>query len=98
MHCYRHRLSRTEGLEPLRSLKVLDLSNNLLAGYASIRALSLNIALVQLVLAGNPVTQLSNYRTTVLNVVRDTSTYQSSFCYRSISLVPVVRHTFLRLS
>ena len=97
MHCYRHRLSRTEGLEPLRSLKVLDLSNNLLAGYASIRALSLNIALVQLVLAGNPVTQLSNYRTTVLNVVRDASTYQSHLS-QSISLAPVVRHPVVRSS
>ena len=57
------------GLEALKSLKVLDLSHNLLTGYPSIRSLSLNVSLGQLSLAGNPVASLPSYRTTILNLV-----------------------------
>ncbi|KAL0212153.1 hypothetical protein RCL1_005779 [Eukaryota sp. TZLM3-RCL] len=54
-------IERLAGIEKLRNLKTLFISNNLIASLAEIDRLS-GLPLEELVLVGNPVTQVENYR------------------------------------
>ncbi|CEL97021.1 unnamed protein product [Vitrella brassicaformis CCMP3155] len=63
----RNKIWQVEDLEPLQRLVWLDLGHNSLASPLSLRPLSLNTSLVDLVLEGNPLTNSPTHRATLIN-------------------------------
>lgn len=69
-HVLQHnKIRRFEGLEPLKHLANVYASDNLISKVSSVRCLSLNTALQELVLAGNPLTGMPRYRTVMHAIV-----------------------------
>ena len=64
-----NRITKIQGLEMLLKLKLLQLENNSIGQKSALRSLSLNRALTDLTLHGNPISIDKNYKTIVLGFV-----------------------------
>ncbi|ETV92259.1 hypothetical protein, variant [Aphanomyces invadans] len=68
-----NRLSSTKGIENLKHLERLDMSDNVVAQPDAIRSLSLNTMLSTLLLQGNPIASTPDYRVCLLDLVPQVS-------------------------
>lgn len=67
----KNEISSTKGLEKLYSLEVIDLSYNIIASFSALSSISNLPNLKNLLLTGNPIYFVPNYRREVMRVIKN---------------------------